>query len=330
MSVLINHNREQIDTVFQLLGDKENDITKAIAWVMNRCPILLQNFINTVFGHSINNNDPVILYQQFEKTGSENGYTDLEITDEENIHIIIEAKRGWILPGSTQLTKYAHRPSFINSKAKNKIIVSLSECSQSYADLYLAIKCTDNDIPVVHFSWEKMYSLAQQSIRLSNNEQKHILNEFMTYLKGIMTMQNNHSNQVYVVSLSKETIGNTSLIWTDIVEKTSHYFCPMGKYGWPKVAPNYIAFRYSGKLQSIHHIEGYTITKNMHDVIDIMPDENWEDDHFIFDLGPAIVPSKEVRTGKGIYRNGRVWVALDLLLTCNTITEAKDKTKARE
>ncbi len=61
-----------------------------------------------------------------------------------------------------------------------------------------------------------------------------------------------------------------------------------------------------------------------------MPDENWNDDHFVFDLGPAIIPNKEIRTGKGIYRNGRVWAAIDLLLTSDTMTEARDKTKERD
>lgn len=36
----------------------------------------------------------------------------------------------------------------------------------------------------------------------------------------------------------------------------------------------------------------------------------------------------EVRTGN-LYRAQRVWVALDLLLTCETIAEARDKTKLR-
>jgi hypothetical protein len=41
-----------------------------------------------------------------------------------------------------------------------------------------------------------------------------------------------------------------------------------------------------------------------------------------------IGPSKVVRTGK-IWPNARVWAALDLLLICDTIAEARDKTKER-
>lgn len=50
--------------------------------------------------------------------------------------------------------------------------------------------------------------------------------------------------------------------------------------------------------------------------------------HFLYYLGPAIEPAKEVRTGN-LYANGRVWCALDLLLTARTIFEARDLTRQR-
>jgi len=328
MAELITHNAERIETIYQLLGDKENDITRAIAWTLKKCPSFLCAFIKRLHKAEIDPEAVTIFYQQFEKTGDENGYTDLEITDDKTFHIILEAKRGWILPGSEQLTKYAHRPSFIGGKASNKYIVTVSECSQEYASCYLPFKKTDNGIPASHISWKELKALTEKARVGANHEQKHLLNEFALYLGGIMTMQNKDSNKVYVVAISRNTIDDTGIRWTDIID-SNHYFCPIGINGWPKEPPNYIAFRYDGKLQTIHHIEGYTVTKNMHDVIDFMPDVDWETDHFIFDLGPAIVPNKVIRTGKGIYRNGRVWAAIDLLLTCDTITEARDKTKER-
>ena len=50
--------------------------------------------------------------------------------------------------------------------------------------------------------------------------------------------------------------------------------------------------------------------------------------HFLYTLGPAIVPQKIVKTGR-IYRSGRVWAMLDLLLACDTISQARDLTKKR-
>ena len=49
---------------------------------------------------------------------------------------------------------------------------------------------------------------------------------------------------------------------------------------------------------------------------------------FVYKLGLAIVPPKEVKNGK-IYPNGRVWAMLDTLLTSDTISEARDISKAR-
>ena len=66
----------------------------------------------------------------------------------------------------------------------------------------------------------------------------------------------------------------------------------------------------------------------MHDEIPEMPDETWDGDCYIYRLGPAIVPGKTVKTGN-IYRNGRVWAMLDLLLTSDSISEARDKTQER-
>jgi len=50
--------------------------------------------------------------------------------------------------------------------------------------------------------------------------------------------------------------------------------------------------------------------------------------HFIYTLGPAIMPPGLVRTGK-LFRAARVEAALDLLFTCGTISEARDRTRAR-
>lgn len=66
----------------------------------------------------------------------------------------------------------------------------------------------------------------------------------------------------------------------------------------------------------------------MHDEIPEMPDEAWDNDCYVYKLGPAIIPTKTVKTGK-IFRNGRVWAMLDTLLTCDTISEARDVTQAR-
>ena len=323
MGRLIAYGTE-VNSVFQLIGTLENDITKSVAWAIIKCPAFANNLLKKLSGKEIKN-EIVVKYQDFEKN---KGITDLEIYDNLEFYFIVEAKRGWVLPGREQIELYAERKAFLESKARFKAIITMSECSEEYANLYLPFK-EINGFPVKHLSWKSVYNIARDSIKTSSNAEKIILKELINYIGELTSMQNQTSNWVYVVSLSRGKAGGC-LNYIDVVEKKGKYYHPVGagRNGWPKEPVNYIAFRYDGKLQSIHHIEGYVITKNMHDVIEEMPDEEWEQDHFVYTLGPAIKPSKEVKTGN-IYASGRKWAMLDTLFSSETIEQACNISKKR-
>jgi hypothetical protein len=140
-------------------------------------------------------------------------------------------------------------------------------------------------------------------------------------------MQSNDSNWVYVVSLGSGTPPGWSVSWIDIIQRHSAYFHVIGNT-WPKEPPNYIAFRYGGRLQSIHHIEAAEVFTDPHSHFPGIPDRQWEP-HFLYRLGPAFSPEHTVPMGK-IYPNGRVWCMLDTLFTSATIAEARDLSKKRE
>ncbi len=323
MSELVAYGAE-VSSIFQLIGNLENDITKSIAWALARCPEFLKLVIKEVMSIDINPENVRIKYQEFEK---DKGITDLEITDDSSFYIIIEAKRGWILPGAEQLKLYSKRRNIVENPAPNKAIISMSECSEEYANAYLSFKDI-NEIPVMHLSWRRIYELANSAKVSSSISQKNLLKELMKYLGGIMTMQAKESNWVYVVSLATSKPESCDLTWIDIVKQKMKYFHPLGTNGWPKEPPNYIAFRYGGKLQSIHHIEGYVVTRNLHSEIIEMPDVQEEKEYFVYSLGEAIIPSKTIKTGK-IYASGRKWAMLDTLLTADTIHEASEISKQR-
>ena len=99
----------EINSIFQLIGNLENDITKSIAWALARCPEFLKAVIYEAISLEIDSKNVRIKYQEFEKG---KGITDLEITDDFSFYIIIEAKSGWILPGAKQLTLYSQRRNF--------------------------------------------------------------------------------------------------------------------------------------------------------------------------------------------------------------------------
>ena len=334
MAELIAHG-QSIETIFDLIGDLENDITKSIAWSFKKCPKLLEKCVEKLLGITINADEAVIRYQVSE---ADKGITDLEITDNRNFYIIIEAKRGWILPGYDQLKMYSERDSFITNPARHKAIVSMSECTEEYANNKLP---KVDGVDILHLSWKNILDLAEEARKISGNSEKYVLDELKGYIGRIMTTQNKNTNWVYVVSLGMAKAEVTTeegkvlagdITYVDIVRKHNVYSCPIGggKGGWPKETLTYIAFRYDGKLQSIHHIESYVITDNLHPYIPELPDVTLSQTHFVYKLGPGIVPAKEVKTGKKIVMSNRVWAHIDALLTADTISEAMDISRARE
>jgi len=120
----------EVYNVFQLLGDDEDSISKAIAWALARAPTFLSLFLKRLMDFTGACTEVQIRMQRYE-TGA--GITDIELVVPGEAHVIIEAKRGWALPGKAQLSKYARRPSFTGSLAPMKKIITLSECSRPYA-----------------------------------------------------------------------------------------------------------------------------------------------------------------------------------------------------
>lgn len=104
MSIFRLHGRE-INSIFQLMGYKENDITNSIAWVLSKCEAMLEIFIKNICEiDKIDFENLDICVQEYDK---DSGITDIEIKDDRNLYLIIEAKRGWILPRKEQLLKYS-------------------------------------------------------------------------------------------------------------------------------------------------------------------------------------------------------------------------------
>jgi hypothetical protein len=90
----------------------------------------------------------------------------------------------------------------------------------------------------------------------------------------------------------------------------------------------YVAFHYGGRLQAIHHVERTQIFTNPRESFPTA-EENTVQLHYLFHLGPPIVPPHEVKNGPKVMMSGRRWCMIDTLLTCKTITEAYEETKRR-
>ena len=76
---------DEVLSIFQLIGDKENDITKSIAWALNKCPVFMKKVVYEIFGIDVDPDNVDILYQNYDAA---TGITDIEII---NIKTIIPA-----------------------------------------------------------------------------------------------------------------------------------------------------------------------------------------------------------------------------------------------
>jgi hypothetical protein len=320
MSVDLTLHGRPVGTVFDLLGDKENDITYSVGWAMAQSDALPKAFITDLLPAV---EDPSIDLIQLQEGIPGSGFTDIEIrADEGNVHLVVEAKRGYSLPGLEQLAKYATR-----TEPQPTALVVMAEASADFVAGKLPAMV--EDVPVHYRSWRSLDELVASTVVGSRRHaEKRLLRDLSRYLRGLMTMQNVNSNLVYVVALGGE-IEQTGISFQEVVTHHDIYFCPVGN-GYPKEPPNYLGFRFGGKLQQIRHVESYRVTDDNYAGFEPLKGKvDWPDErHWVFSLGPPILPPKDVKTG-GLYGSHRGRIAIDLLLTCDTVAEALEKTNAR-
>ena len=309
-----------VQSVFNLLGDRENDLSFSLGWGLARSQRFLHGFLASVTGRTIPIDNCTIRLQHH---GKDHGFTDIEIAAG-NVFCIVEAKLGWTFPSKPQLCRYL--PRIKRTNAKFKYIVSLSgRCKEEAESRFPPLL---RGIPRRHISWKEIVRIARAEYPYENHAGKRLLNELADYLETAMNPKSSQSNKVFVVSLSHLQPKKWNISWIDVIRKKHLYFYPYDANGWPKEPPNYVAFRYSGRLQSIHHIQNYERVIDMHKKISEIPTGKVK--HcFLCQLGPAFTTNREVRTG-AIYRNGRVWCFLDTLFTSKTISEARKRSAKRE
>jgi hypothetical protein len=309
-------------SVFQLLGPDENSATFALGWVLERSPAFRDALIARIFGHSVQAPDAVITLQTH---GADGGYTDLELQAGRHVHVILEAKRSWELPTLKQLSGY--QPRFAVAGAAMQRLVSLSAMTAEHAQRHLPHDV--DGVQLTHLSWRDLQRTAETiHSMVTGFEEKLWLRQLVEHLRGFVAMDRLTNNSVYVVSLrSTPMVDGSPYTWIDVVENDGCYFHPIAS-GWPSQPPTYMGFRYHGQLQSVHHVDSFEAVTNLANVNDSWPATDL--DHFVYQLGPPMRPAAEIRTGN-LYRNGRVWCAIDTLLSgaFPTISAARDETKRR-
>ena len=312
----------QPSNVFRLGGADENSATFSLGWVLEQSPTYRNLVIEATFGELLDGGDAAISLQHHHEDG---GYTDLEIQMGRQFHAILEAKRWWEVPSQGQFQRYV--PRLMAAATDQKRLVSVSAADRDYAGRRLPAEL--NGIPIVHLSWGELARLCKLAQpHASRFEEKLWLRQWALHLQEFVSVERQKDNKVFVVSLSSQPmIPGQAHTWIDVVEKDKCYFHPIGD-GWPVQPPNYVGFRYYGRLQSVHHIDSFEIVEDL-----ATRNPSWintEPDHFVYHLGPPMRPLQQIKTGN-IDRNGRVWCAIDTLLSgaFATISDARDETKHR-
>jgi hypothetical protein len=316
-----------VSTFFDLLGRDENDMTFALGWGLSHNDAILKHVVEHIaVGAQLD--QPVVVDLQVHDR-ADGGFTDIELMSAQ-FHVIIEAKRGWEPPSEAQLQRYVARLATARRPIQRVVVLT-----QNGAELVVRHRLGPwqplAPARLEVLGWSDVVRLIRAQTGRGSLAERRVAIELATYLQEVADMRNIDSNRVYVVSLSTSSIPGwaPTFTWTDVIEKHGKYFFPGTGKNWPKTPPNYVAFRYHGRLQSIHHIDDYTIVQDMSPFFPGAPDTSGWDPHFLVTLGPAIRPAHEVRTGRGIVRNARVWADIDLLLTADTITEAAMETRRR-
>jgi hypothetical protein len=219
---LIRYGQE-VSTIFDLFGSKENDMTFSLGWVLSRSEAFLRLLIADVCGGVPSHLCHAIIKLQ---TGRGlDGITDIEIEVGGELVFVIEAKKGPQLPTARQLAKYANFLS--GSAAKNKHLLALTNASAASAGSRL--ECDGIARTHLHHrSWRQIRALAEKASRSSeSNVNKQWLRTFCDYVGGLLEMEMRYSNKVFVVSLGGRGEG-WSISFQDVVEKKNRYFFPVG------------------------------------------------------------------------------------------------------
>jgi hypothetical protein len=264
--------------------------------------------------------DSAAVSLRLEERGDD-GRTDLEIEAGAQL-AIIEAKRGWLLPGSFQLGKYAPRIAAHGGGA----LVTLSSATPGWARAHLPADIAG--VPVLHLPWDQVRQDIAAARPDARGRERTWLEEFSHYLRKAVKVRDPADSWTYCVSVSNGRPGNGGpRTYRDYVTSENCYFHPYGwGNGWPREPPNFLAARWDNQVQQVSRV----VTAEIIPALltrwpDIPENEDTIRPHALYRLGPPL-PGTPVPSG-GSYRASRVWVLLDLLLTSGTLREAIEQTK---
>ena len=319
MAGLTRHGSD-VESVFDLLGHDENDVTAALGFALANCSPLLDAVVQRLQPPQSGWELDGAPYIALEKRDPE-GRTDLEI-QLPNALLVCEAKRGWHLPSKAQLRRYTSR---IHRRGGGAL-VTLSQASRALAAVNLPSKI--DGVPVIHLPWRDVLTDIADVRPTCRGQQRLWLDQLRNYLRGVIRMRSVADSWTYCVVLNNARPGNGGAhTFLEFVTNELCYFHPYGVGGWPTDPPNFMAFRWDGAVQRIHRVVRADVVPSL---LERWPDvpatPPTERPHAVYDLGPRLPPLDPIPNGAQ-YRASRLWVLLDQLQTAPMLAEARKGTQ---
>lgn len=321
VGILTRHGAA-VESVFDLLGHDENDLTAALGYALSRCPKLLSALLERFSARlEVRVEDDADLALE---VADALGRTDLEIRLSAGL-LICEAKQGWLLPDEDQLRLYAGR---VRSYGGNGALITLSRASQALAAATLPSHV--DGISVVHISWSEILTDARDVRSNCRGQERLWLEEFLAFVEGVVRVRSVADSWTYCVVLNEDrTGGKRDLSFLEWVTEELTYFHPVS--GWPKDPPNFLAFRWHGAVQRIHRVESYEVVPTLLDRFPDLPvNERTLQAHVVYKLSPYPLPLAAPIPNGARYRANRLWVLLDQLQTAETLAEAVRRSRELE
>ncbi len=329
MNTLTAYDRK-IKTPFGLLGTNENALTFSLGYLYSLCPEFLRK---TLYRLDIKNLHytrfaDIEISLQRNRAEDKHGITDIEIRLPGMFHIIIEGKIGFVVPSLEQCERYL---SELDEPVKRLVILQNAEHShwvERYKKSNSAFKGKLSGL-----YWAELLEDAVSLFKAypENSIEGYWLRNFIKFTKEEYYM-GSYTHEVWIVSTNGKELWPGGPSFRDIhTSGKKIYFWTGTRYANRK--PLYIAIRCNGFdcIQKVIRIE--------HDVtpVSLVPElkkvkskDDWPNQSAtIWYLSDPIPLGRKIKTGAGMY-NAHVTCDFDLLLTCDSVVEIREKMKERK
>lgn len=244
--MILKHQNSNLSpyNYFDILGDDENALSKAFAYLLSANKDCFFKFLNLV---GIRKKD-YSKYQIEIQRKRNLGITDIEITDNEKIHIIVECK---IKNGKVKEQRTQYNKEF-NTKCEKKILCLLTEIHDSNYS-------SENKVEIITLSWRDIIDKFDNR-DFSSNE---LVKNFLKFSERILKMD---TQEILIRDLSE-------------VKERERYNYSVYRTGETYGAPLYFApyftekLKENGKVISSSKIYGITSLSKILGIITATPNE---------------------------------------------------------